>query len=115
MTWMSGLLQRPTIGWWDLLDILIVSLVIYEVLKLIRGTRAVQMLTGIVVLAGSNNFATGSTIGLGGGSNVGGGILRLANNNALGSNSVTLNTTGGNSNWVGAVELSGAPKAIAGA
>jgi diadenylate cyclase len=46
MTWMSSLLQRPTIGWWDLLDILIVSLVIYEVLKLIRGTRAVQMAIG---------------------------------------------------------------------
>lgn len=43
---LTALLQRPPIGWWDLLDILIVSLVIYEVLKLIRGTRAVQMAIG---------------------------------------------------------------------
>lgn len=33
-------------GWWDLLDILVVSVLIYEVLKLIRGTRAVQMALG---------------------------------------------------------------------
>lgn len=43
---LTAMLQRPPIGWWDLLDILIVSLVIYEVLKLIRGTRAVQMAIG---------------------------------------------------------------------
>lgn len=46
MTWLTTLLQRPPIGWWDLLDILLVSLVLYEVLKLIRGTRAVQMAIG---------------------------------------------------------------------
>ena len=46
MTWISNLLQRPPIGWWDLLDIVIVSILIYEVLKLIRGTRAVQMAIG---------------------------------------------------------------------
>ena len=34
---------RPPVGWWDVLDILIVSILIYELLKLIRGTRAVQM------------------------------------------------------------------------
>jgi diadenylate cyclase len=32
--------------WWDLLDILVVSFLIYEVFKLIRGTRAVQMVLG---------------------------------------------------------------------
>ena len=32
--------------WWDVLDILLVSVVIYEILKLIRGTRAVQMIVG---------------------------------------------------------------------
>ncbi len=37
-------------GWWDLLDITIVALVIYEVLKLIRGTRAVQMGVGAGLL-----------------------------------------------------------------
>jgi diadenylate cyclase len=33
-------------GWWDILDILVVSVIIYETLKLIRGTRAVQMAIG---------------------------------------------------------------------
>ena len=46
MTWLSALLRRPPIGWWDIADILVVSLIIYEVLKLIRGTRAVQMVVG---------------------------------------------------------------------
>jgi diadenylate cyclase len=46
MTWLTNFLQRPPIGWWDALDILVVSLVVYEVLKLIRGTRAVQMAIG---------------------------------------------------------------------
>ena len=63
--------------------------------------------TGTAVLNGSNSFAGGSTISIGGGTNTGGGILRLANSNALGSNAVTLSAAGGNSNWVGAVELSG--------
>jgi diadenylate cyclase len=44
--WLTNLLQRPPIGWWDALDILVVSLIVYEVLKLIRGTRAVQMAIG---------------------------------------------------------------------
>jgi diadenylate cyclase len=47
MNWINTLLaRRPPIGWWDILDILVVSIVIYEVLKLIRGTRAVQMALG---------------------------------------------------------------------
>src|SRR5712691_7558384 len=46
MTWLTSFLRRPPIGWWDLADILVVSLLIYEVLKLIRGTRAVQMALG---------------------------------------------------------------------
>ena len=46
MTWFTVLLRRPAIGWWDLIDILVVSILIYEVLKLIRGTRAVQMALG---------------------------------------------------------------------
>jgi len=37
-------------GWWDLLDVLIVSVAIYEILKLVRGTRAVQMALGAGVL-----------------------------------------------------------------
>jgi diadenylate cyclase len=46
MTWLTNILQRPPLGLWDFLDIVIVSLAIYEVLKLIRGTRAVQMAIG---------------------------------------------------------------------
>src|SRR6202163_1351893 len=50
MTWVTAFLRRPPIGWWDLADILVVSVLIYEVLKLIRGTRAVQMVLGGGVL-----------------------------------------------------------------
>jgi diadenylate cyclase len=50
MDWITTLLRRPPIGWWDLADILIVSVLIYEGLKLIRGTRAVQMGVGAGVL-----------------------------------------------------------------
>jgi len=47
VAWLTELLRRPTIAWWDLLDIALVSFLIYELLLLIRGTRAVQMaLTG---------------------------------------------------------------------
>jgi len=35
---------------WDVIDILIVSYVIYKLIMLVRGTRAVQLLKGIVVL-----------------------------------------------------------------
>jgi diadenylate cyclase len=41
---------RPPVGWWDLLDIAIVSILIYESLKLIRGTRAAQMAVGSLLL-----------------------------------------------------------------
>src|SRR3981189_3855624 len=50
MTWLNAVLRRPPIGWWDLADIVVVSILIYEVLKLIRGTRAVQMALGAGVL-----------------------------------------------------------------
>ncbi len=39
-------------GWWDLVDIAIVSVAIYELLTLIRGTRAVQMVLGAAFVAG---------------------------------------------------------------
>ena len=52
MSWLSALLQRPAVTWWDLLDIAIVSVIVYELLKLIRGTRAVQMAIGIAVVVG---------------------------------------------------------------
>jgi diadenylate cyclase len=44
--YLTNLLRRPPVGWWDLLDIAIVAFLIYEFLKLIRGTRAVQMAVG---------------------------------------------------------------------
>jgi diadenylate cyclase len=50
MTWLTAFLRRAPIGWWDLADIVVVSILVYEVLKLIRGTRAVQMGLGGGVL-----------------------------------------------------------------
>ena len=50
--YLQNLLRRPPVGWWDVVDILAVSVLIYEALKLIRGTRAVQMAAGsMLVLA----------------------------------------------------------------
>ena len=40
---LAELLHMPTVSWSDLLDIALVSFLIYELLLLIRGTRAVQM------------------------------------------------------------------------
>ena len=48
---LTALFRRPPIGLWDLADILVVSILIYEVLKLIKGTRAVQMAVGAAFLA----------------------------------------------------------------
>src|SRR6188474_2396396 len=48
--YLANLLRRPPVGWWDLLDIAIVSILIYEFLKLIRGTRAVQMAVGSMLI-----------------------------------------------------------------
>ena len=52
MEWLSELLRRPSISWWDLLDIALVSVLVYELLLLIRGTRAVQMALGGSFLIG---------------------------------------------------------------
>jgi len=50
--YLQTMLRRPPVGWWDVVDILAVSILIYEALKLIRGTRAVQMAVGsLLVLA----------------------------------------------------------------
>ena len=40
-----------TLAWKSLLDIFIVAFLIYEVLRLLRGTRAVQMAIGLVAIA----------------------------------------------------------------
>jgi diadenylate cyclase len=45
---LAALFDRPGMSWWDVVDVLIVSVLIYEALKLIRGTRAMQMATGTV-------------------------------------------------------------------
>ena len=50
-------LAGPALPWqdlspWDLIDILVVAFLIYNLLLLIRGTRAVQMLIGIALLLG---------------------------------------------------------------
>ena len=50
--YLSNLLRRPPVGWWDLLDIAVVSFLIYEALKLIRGTRAAQMAVGSLFVVG---------------------------------------------------------------
>lgn len=50
--YLANLLRRPPVGWWDLLDIALVSVLIYEFLKLIRGTRAVQMAVGSILVIG---------------------------------------------------------------
>lgn len=38
------------LGWRDLVDVLIVAFLLYQVIKLIRGTQAVQLLVGVGVL-----------------------------------------------------------------
>jgi diadenylate cyclase len=52
MNFLAEILQRPPVTFWDVIDILIVSVIVYEVLKLIRGTHAVQMALGIAVIVG---------------------------------------------------------------
>ncbi|MCA1583644.1 MAG: diadenylate cyclase CdaA [Acidobacteria bacterium] len=52
MDWITELLERPPITWRDVLDITIVSILVYELLKLIRGTRAVQMAIAIAFIVG---------------------------------------------------------------
>lgn len=50
MDWLSALFQY--LGPTDVLDIIATSILIYYVLLLIRGTRAVQILLGVLVLVG---------------------------------------------------------------
>jgi diadenylate cyclase len=54
MAWINDLLTQlfrgQCCGWSNLLDVLIVAVFIYYLLVLIRGTRAVQLLLGVLVL-----------------------------------------------------------------
>ena len=60
-TWISDLLTQlfrgQCCGWSNLLDVLIVAVFIYYLLVLIRGTRAVQLLLGVLVLVGVYGIA----------------------------------------------------------
>ncbi|MEO7190381.1 MAG: diadenylate cyclase CdaA [Vicinamibacterales bacterium] len=47
---LTALFNRPRVSAWDVVDILTVSYLIYEALKLIRGTRAMQMVIGSVLV-----------------------------------------------------------------
>jgi diadenylate cyclase len=47
----SALLRQFPVTWWDLLDILVVAVVVYEVFRLMRGTRAVQMAVGLALIS----------------------------------------------------------------
>jgi diadenylate cyclase len=48
---LTSLLQhRPQLSGWDVADILLVSLLIYQALRLIRGTRAMQMAIGSLLV-----------------------------------------------------------------
>jgi diadenylate cyclase len=40
------------IGWWDVVDVVIVAFVVYQALNLLRGTRGVQMAVGVAALVG---------------------------------------------------------------
>lgn len=48
---LQQLLQGRAFGWNNVVDILLVAIFIYYVLVLIRGTRAVQLLLGVLILA----------------------------------------------------------------
>ena len=56
-TQMPPVITSWTQGAWIALDILLVALLIYQVLMMIRGTRAVPMLVGLTVLAVMFYFA----------------------------------------------------------
>lgn len=45
---MTEILEQFT--WWSVVDITIISVLIYQILILIRGTRTAQMLTGILIV-----------------------------------------------------------------
>jgi diadenylate cyclase len=54
---LQQILQGRAFGWNNVVDILLVAIFVYYVLVLIRGTRAVQLLLGVLVLAVIYGFA----------------------------------------------------------
>ncbi len=62
---LTGVLQLSRVGWWDLLDIGIVAWLIYEFLKLVRRTYALQIFTGgglIIALYYASQFTPLQTL-----------------------------------------------------
>jgi diadenylate cyclase len=65
MSWLLGLVRQLTdlqVSVADLVDILAVTLLIYFLLDLLRGTRALQMLWGIIIIAAL--YLAASALGL---------------------------------------------------
>jgi diadenylate cyclase len=48
--WRDALIFLQNIGWRDILDVGIVAVLLYQLLKLIRGTQAAQLLVGLGVI-----------------------------------------------------------------
>ncbi|MGH7722725.1 MAG: diadenylate cyclase CdaA [Candidatus Dormibacteria bacterium] len=48
--WHDALIFLQSVGWRDVLDVLLVAILLYQLLKLIRGTQAVQLLVGLGVI-----------------------------------------------------------------
>ncbi len=55
---LAGLLRGQCCGWNNAIDFVIVAILLYEILVLIRGTRAVQLLLGLLVLIATYVAAT---------------------------------------------------------
>ena len=55
-------ISRTPITVWDVLDVVVVALIIYESLKLIRGTRAMQMAFGSALLVGLYFFSVAAPL-----------------------------------------------------
>ena len=39
------------VGWVEVIDVLIVAVILYQLLKLVRGTRAAELIVGLVLLS----------------------------------------------------------------
>jgi diadenylate cyclase len=49
--WHDTLIFLQNIGWRDVLDVSIVAVLLYQLLKLVRGTQAAQLLVGLAIIA----------------------------------------------------------------
>jgi uncharacterized protein (TIGR00159 family) len=50
LEWLTAFFAGTELGWWDIVDILIVAFLVYELLRFLRGTHAVQIALGGLVL-----------------------------------------------------------------